>query len=91
MYATEVDIFWFKVYFTQRTQPVHVVEKVSIILHVSYSVPQGSVLGPIPFTIFVNDLVPHVNHSLLIQYADDSQFIISDEIEDTLKTVKLLH
>ncbi len=48
--------------------------------------------------MFVNDLVTHVNHCLLIQYADDTQFIISDKIEnlqeliekteDILKTVK---
>ncbi len=34
------------------------------------------------FTIYVNDLATHLSNCLLIQYADDTQFIISGSIEN---------
>ncbi len=46
----------------------------SLVVH---GVPQGSILGPILFSIFVNDISEYVNDSVLIQYADDTQFIHS--------------
>ncbi len=77
-----IDSFWFANYLTNRTQSVRIGKDVSSKLQVLFGVPQGSILGPILFTIYVNDLSRHVNDCLTIQYADDTQFIHSDKVDN---------
>ncbi len=65
---------------------------------ISFGVPQGSVLGPILFLIYVNDPSEYIPNCMIIQYADDTQFVhkggidtIEDlihEEEETLKKAK---
>jgi len=45
---------------------------------VEHSVPQGSVLGPLLFLIFVNDLPKFINDkSVLMLFADDTSILVS--------------
>ncbi len=71
----QIDSFWFYSYLHNRTQSVRIGKSVSKKLDVTFGVPQGSVLGPILFSIFVNDLAQHIPDCLVIQYADDTQLI----------------
>ena len=60
----ENSIFWFESYLNNRTQSTILNNKCSSELTVSYGVPQGSILGPTLFTIYINDLADHVNSKI---------------------------
>ncbi len=70
-----VDNFWFKNYLCNKTQSVRIGNDTSSALPVHYEVPQGSVLGPILFNIYVDDLSEEIKDCFLIQYADDTQYL----------------
>ena len=62
---------WFRNYLCERSQRVNLDGITSENQIVEYGVPQGSVLGPVMFSIFINDLVTCVHDDMLL-YADDS-------------------
>ena len=94
----KIDPLWFSSYLKNRTQSVRVKNSTSKKKYIHFGVPQGSVLGPILFNIFVNDLIVKVKNCLVVQYADDTQFLHSSytnelprlirDTEATLKCVK---
>ena len=75
-----IDKFWFENYLGDRVQSVKLDFTVSSSRQVKYGVPQGSILGPILFLIYINDMSQILNKYDLIQYADDSQIILSGKI-----------
>jgi hypothetical protein len=54
---------------------------------VTSGVPQGTVLGPILFLLFINDLAEYIQHSTLRLFADDS--IIYKQIKNKEDAIKL--
>ncbi|MCG8096842.1 MAG: hypothetical protein JAZ17_25000 [Candidatus Thiodiazotropha endolucinida] len=69
---------WFKNYLSNRYQRVVLPGGKSDWLRIKAGVPQGSILGPLLFIIYVNDIV-HAIHSNIRLFADDtSLYIIVD-------------
>ncbi len=52
-------------------------------------VPQGSILTPLLFVMFFNDVEEHLQHARIIQYADDTVILFAHEDVDTIS--KLLN
>ena len=65
-------IGWFDNYLSNRKQCVYFDGSVSTPLNVSTGVPQGSILGPILFVIYVNTLGRNIPNAKFHFYADDT-------------------
>ena len=82
-----IDSFWFEDYLKNRVQSVRMGSVLSSPKSINFGVPQGSILGPLLFLIYVNDLPQYINGGLLVQYADDSQILLTGDITE-LETLK---
>ena len=68
---------WFTSYLSGRMQFVTINGTDSSVKHMQYGVPQGSILGPLLFIIYINDLPNLSNTAKFIMYADDANIVIS--------------
>ena len=75
--GTELD--WFCSYLTGRKQVVRCNNIISESQAISIGVPQGSILGPILFLLFINDLTQFSGLSHCNLFADDALFYISNK------------
>ena len=80
-----LSIRWFESYLTDRQQKVSANGTESDFLCVKCGVPQGSILGPLLFLCYVNDMSASVGPDCkLLLYADDSAILFSDKNPDII-------
>jgi hypothetical protein len=77
---------WFKSYLRDRKVRVQVNNTHSDTERMRYGVPQGSILGPLLFLIYINDVVLAIKHCKVIMYADDIVLISTHKIFETCHT-----
>ena len=66
---------WFKSYLSNRKQYVSINGHDSNLADVKFSVPQGSVLGPLLFLVYINDFSEALKFCNVRHFADDTNLI----------------
>ena len=79
-------VSWFASYLTDRHQLVDVSGTFSSSAPISCGVPQGSILGPLLFLVYVNDMSAVVKHKLLL-YADDSAILVTGKNKESIENM----
>ncbi len=78
---------WFRNYLTNRYQFVSFNGSKSVRSNISCGVPQGSILGPLLFIIYLNDIVSSSSFFSFFMYADDTNLLASHKnFHDLIKT-----
>ena len=78
------SLSWFKNYFTGRKQFVHIDSQSSEELAITSGVPQGCILRPLLFIVYINDLPLCVKHCSVNMYADDTVLYLAGSIVNNL-------
>lgn len=76
----------FKSYLDSRSQAVYCNSSKSEFKLISKGVPQGSILGPILFLIYINDITRASSKFQFVIYADDTNLLLADKNINSLYT-----
>ena len=82
-------ILWIKNYLSDRKQATKFLGEKSIFLCIKFGVPQGSLLGPLLFSIYINDLVNACNLSHPYLFADDGALLFENICRKTYLSIRI--
>ena len=78
---------WFSSYLNDRTQTTQIADHISNKASPSFGVPQGSVLGPLLFLLYVNDIHQCSNKLKFYLFADDTNILFAEKRLKVIETV----
>ena len=76
---------WFRSYLSARSQRVKYKDCTSENQNINCGVPQGSILGPLLFLIYINDMNTAIKNSTTFHFADDTYLKYSSSCENNLR------
>ena len=95
-YGLNINVInWFQSYLKDRNHVTTINGMKSNVQNSTCGIPQGSILGPLLFIMYINDLPKHVSNVQISMYADDTAIFytskdvndIVDKINDDMKNV----
>ena len=81
---------WFSSYLRNRLQTTQIGQHMSDKVEITYGVPQGSILGPLLFLLYINDIQNCSDKLNFYLFADDTNILYADKnlsvLEQTVNT-----
>ena len=82
----EGELPWFTDYLFHRSVAVNYGKSSSKTVDIQTGVPQGSILGPLLFILFFNDVTDVIDGARIVKYADDTVIYVADKDLKVIKT-----
>ena len=89
--VSRASLDWFKSHLSGRLQCVRIGAETSSLQGISHGVPQGSILGPALFTIYLNNIPSIPDVCSLESYVDDSKLYLSFPVAEASNVIQQIN
>ena len=89
--VSRASLDWFKSYLSERLQCVRIGAETSSLQGISHGVPQGSILGPALFTIYLNNIPSIPDVCSVESHVDDSKLYLSFPVAEASNMIQQIN